>query len=70
MRRNRTGEIIYLDMGGMIRAPVEVWPMPRIAEQVEQACNVLPTKDLPEPITEPEDQWECNYCPVHRICEG
>ena len=37
----RTGEIIYLDMGGMIRAPVEIWPMTQTAELVEQAYNAL-----------------------------
>lgn len=66
----RTGEIIYLDMGGMIRAPVEIWPATQTAELVEQAYQALLDKDLPEPITEPEDRWECDYCPVRRICEG
>jgi CRISPR/Cas system-associated exonuclease Cas4 (RecB family) len=66
----RTGEIIYLDMGGMIRAPVEIWTMTRTAELVEQAYNALLAKTLPDRITNLEDQWQCNYCPVRRICEG
>jgi hypothetical protein len=66
----RSGEIIYLDMGGMIRAPVEIWPMTRTAELVEEAYNALLAEALPDKITCPEDQWQCDYCPVRRICEG
>ena len=65
-----TGEIVYFDMGGMIRAPVEIWPVTRTAELVEGAYNALLVEDLPEMITDPEEQWQCNFCPVRRICEG
>lgn len=65
-----SGEIIYLDMGGMIRAPVEIWPMIRTADLVEQAYNALLANGLPDKITDPDALWECGYCPVRRICEG
>jgi hypothetical protein len=66
----RTGEIVYLDMGGMIRAPVEIWPIGQTAELVEGAYNALLAETLPDRITDPDDLWECGYCPVRRICEG
>ena len=36
-----TGKIIYLDISGMIRAPVEIRPMTRTAGLVEQAYKVI-----------------------------
>ena len=57
-------------MGGMIRAPVEIWPMTRTAELVEQAYNALLADELPDRITDPDALWECAYCPIRRICEG
>lgn len=64
-----TGEIVYLDMGGMIRAPVEIWPMTRTAELVVGTYNTLLADELPDKITDPNALWECGYCPVKRICE-
>lgn len=57
-------------MGGMIRSPVEIWPMTRTAELVEQAYNTLLAETLPDRINNLEDQWQRNYCSVRRICEG
>ena len=37
-----------LDMGGMIRAPVEIWPVTRTAVLVEQAYNALLADKLPD----------------------
>ena len=37
----RSGEVVYLDMGGMVRAPVDVWPLEQTAESVERAYNTL-----------------------------
>ena len=64
-----TGEIVYLDMGGMIRAPVEIWPVTRTTELVEGSYNALLAEELPEPITDPEEQWQCGYCPVSHACK-
>jgi len=65
----QSGEIVYLDMGGMARAPVEIWPLERTAELVETAYNTLLSPDLPPVITDEEDKWQCDYCAVRRICE-
>ena len=43
--------------------------MTQTAKLVEQAYNALLVDELPDAIVDPEDQWQCNYCPVRRICE-
>lgn len=66
----RSGEIVYLDMGGMVRCTVVIWPLPQTVELVEQAYNILLADQLPDKITDPEELWQCDYCPVRRICEA
>ena len=51
-------------------ALVEIRPVTRTAELVEQAYNALLADELPDKIADPDDLWECGYCPVRRVCEG
>ncbi|MBN1936763.1 MAG: hypothetical protein JW934_19030 [Anaerolineae bacterium] len=65
----RSGEIIYLDMGGMIRAPVEIRPLDETAAMIERAYNVLLNDVLPDKISDPDETWQCDFCPARRICD-
>ena len=63
-----TAELHYLDMSGGLRIPVDVWPL-------EQRMTLLKARlalhllDDPEPIRDPQEAWQCDYCPVRAACE-
>ncbi len=57
-----------MDMSGMLRVPVENWPLGRTQEMVERAYDILPKDDLPAPVTDEDETWQCDYCPVCHIC--
>jgi len=52
------GEMICLDIGGTTHASVEIWPIARTTELVEQTCAALLADALPGVIVAPEDQQQ------------
>ena len=63
-----SGEIVYMDMSGMLRVPVEIWPLGRTQQMVEKAYDILLKDELPPPVTDEDETWQCDYCPVCHVC--
>ncbi|MCD4672210.1 MAG: hypothetical protein K8R77_06070 [Anaerolineaceae bacterium] len=63
------GEICYLDMSGIKRIPVPIWsPKERIG-LVSHKIKPHLSDETPGVLTDPEDLWKCDYCPVRYQCE-
>jgi hypothetical protein len=59
------GEIAYL---GRLRCPVVPDPAAATAH-LKRRLSVLLAPELPPLLSEPEELWECEYCPVQEACE-
>jgi len=63
-----SGEVVYMDMSGMLRVPVEIWPLHETQQMVERAYDILLRDELPAPVTDEDETWQCDYCPVCHVC--
>lgn len=66
----RSAEIVYQDMAEQVRIPVDLWPLERARALLEARLALHLTEDLPGIVTDPEDVWECDWCPVRAACEA
>lgn len=68
----RTAELVYMDMKGSTRISVpllteeEAWA---VLEDLVQKHHQETINDLAPVLTDRNDTWECNYCPVQGACE-
>jgi predicted RNA-binding Zn-ribbon protein involved in translation (DUF1610 family) len=63
------GEIVYLDMEGVLRVEVPIHPFQETREFLEERLKRLLSEELPPPLKrDSEDSWECKYCPVVEAC--
>jgi len=65
----RTAEIVYLDMTGQQRMPVNLDDLARTRCWVRERLALFTGWAVPEVLTRPDDLWECSYCPVRGLCE-
>jgi hypothetical protein len=64
-----TAEIIYMDMREQVRIPVELLPLAEAWKLIEQRLALFTTNSLPDILRDPEEFWECDFCPVRSVCE-
>ena len=65
-----SAEIVYQDMAGQLRIPVELLPAEQVWALVEQRVAAHTQAELPGVITDPDQSWECDYCPSRSACES
>ena len=65
-----TAEIVYQDMAGQLRIPVELLPAEQVWALVEQRVAVHTQAELPGILTDPDQNWECDFCPARSACES
>jgi len=61
-----SGEIIYLDMGGVLRLPVEIWPYDQTAVFIQQRLTNFQTS-VPAAMDRAA-RWRCSYCQFSEDC--
>ena len=64
-----TAEIVYMDMREQLRIPVELLPLDEAWKLIEQRLALFTTGLLPDILRDPDEVWECEYCPVRGVCE-
>jgi CRISPR/Cas system-associated exonuclease Cas4 (RecB family) len=64
-----TAEIVYMDMREQLRIPVELLPLDEAWKLIEQRLALFTTNSLPDILHDPEEFWECDFCPVRGVCE-
>ena len=62
--------IIYMDMATQLRVPVDLLPLDEADRYLRERVTLAVQADLPPVITDPEGQWECDYCAVRSVCEA
>lgn len=66
----RSAEIVYQDMGGQLRVPIELLPIEQVWALLEQRVALHTQAELPAIITDPEQAWECDFCAARSACES
>jgi len=64
------GEIIYLDMDTQRRVPVEMLSIAEAERYLIERVTLAVQPDLPPILTQADQTWECDYCPVRSACEA
>ena len=64
------GEIIYLDMDTQRRVPVEMLSIADAERYLIERVTLAVQPDLPPILTQADQTWECDYCPVRSACEA
>jgi hypothetical protein len=64
-----TAEIVYMDMREQLRIPVELLSLDDAWQLIEQRLALFTTESLPDVLRDPDEVWECDYCPVRGVCE-
>ncbi len=62
-------EICYQDMATQLRVPVDLLPLDEARALLEQRVALFTQGELPNILTDPDDLWECDWCPVRARCE-
>jgi len=63
-------ELIYMDMSRMIRLDVDIWSYKDRLAFLKRKLAAAIMPDLPPVLTDPDQTWQCKYCPVATTCEG
>ena len=63
-----TAEILYMDMAEQLRVPVDLLSIDDARVLLEERAALYRQPDLPGILTDPGDQWECDFCPVRAAC--
>jgi CRISPR/Cas system-associated exonuclease Cas4 (RecB family) len=63
------GEIVYLDMRRLMRIPVELLRLDEAQRLLETRVALHTQPELPPPLADPEEVWECEWCPLREACE-
>jgi len=64
-----TAEIVYQDMAEQIRIPVTLLSIEKAWELLESLVALHVQDDLPGILENPNEAWECDWCPVRGKCE-
>ena len=64
------GQIIYQDMAQQLPIEVELLPVDETLALLQERLALFTQPDLPPVITDPDESWQCDYCPVRGICES
>jgi len=64
-----TGEIVYLDMSGVLRLRVALTPLEEVAAFLQERLAILTADELPPSIRKDDPEaWQCRYCDVAAAC--
>lgn len=63
-----SAELHYLDMSGGKRIAIPVWSRDERVALLKQRLAAH-MQDDPQPINDPQEAWQCDYCPVRAACE-
>ena len=64
-----TAEIAYMDMATQLRAPVELMSLDEARAMLVARLPLFLQDDPPGVLTDPDDLWACDFCPVRSACE-
>ncbi|MEW5869099.1 MAG: hypothetical protein AB1894_07485 [Chloroflexota bacterium] len=62
-------QVIYQDMAQQLPIDVELLPVNETLSLLQQRLALFTALDLPPVLTDPEQTWECDFCPVRGACE-
>jgi hypothetical protein len=62
-------EILYLDMDTQCRIPIDLLPLAEAERYLRERVALAVQADLPPILTDPEEVWQCDWCPVRAACE-
>lgn len=63
------GVVLYLDMDTQCRIPVDLLPIEDAERYLRERVALAGQPDLPPILTDPDEVWQCGYCPVRAACE-
>lgn len=63
------GVVLYLDMDTQCRIPVDLLPVEEAERYLRERVALAVQPDLPPILTDPDEVWQCGYCPVRAACE-
>ncbi|MBN1667683.1 MAG: hypothetical protein JW862_11365 [Anaerolineales bacterium] len=61
--------IVYQDMREQLPIEVTLLPLDETMALLQSRLEVFTAPNLPPVLTEPEEVWQCGYCPVRGACE-
>ena len=61
--------IVYQDMREQLPIEVALLPLDETLALLQSRLEVFTAPDLPPVLSEPEEVWQCSYCPVRGACE-
>jgi hypothetical protein len=56
-------------MDKQCRIPVDLLPLDEAERYLRERVALAVQADLPPILTDPEELWMCDYCPVRAACE-
>ena len=63
------GEVLYVDMDTQCRIPIDLLSLDEAERYLRERVMLAVQPDLPSIITDPDEVWQCAYCPVRAVCE-
>ena len=62
-------QIIYQDMREQLPIEVELLPLDETLALLQERLALFTSPEFPPVITDPDEVWQCDYCPVRGVCE-
>jgi CRISPR/Cas system-associated exonuclease Cas4 (RecB family) len=63
------GEVLYVDMDTQCRIPIDLLPLDEAERCLRERVALAVQADLPPILTDPDEVWQCAWCPVRAACE-
>lgn len=63
-------QIIYQDMAQQLPITVELLPAGETLAMLQERLALFTAPDLPPVLSDPDQAWECDFCPVRGVCES
>jgi len=64
-----SAENVYQDIAEQVRIPINMLPIPKARSLLEFRVALHTQDDLPGILTDPQEIWECEWCPSRAKCE-
>jgi hypothetical protein len=64
------GQIIYQDMAQQLPIDVDLLPLEETLTLLQERLTLFTQPDLPPATTDPDELWQCDYCPARSACES
>ncbi len=64
-----TGALVYMDMDTQCRIPVDLLSLEDAEHYLRERVALAVQSDLPPILTDEDELWACDYCPVRQVCE-